>query len=290
MQLRFIKKLPRKLILNRFTKTPLSSVFRTVFLLNFANVWSSLISAKLSNLTYRVRFGSDDLYLICSNPLLLWRAKTFFKKEPETLEWINSFEPNSTVWDVGANIGLYTIYAGKKGHKVFSFEPEASNYSTLNGNIRNNNLDKDIKAYCMAISDTNIIDTLRLSSIENGAALHSFSENIGQSGDEYKPVCEQGCFSYSLDQLISEKKLPCPNYLKIDVDGLEYKIISGAEHLLSRPELREVLLEINENSSRDKKLVEIILNNSFKIKEKGEAFHNPNDGSIMTNYIFSREN
>ncbi|WP_127717840.1 FkbM family methyltransferase [Halobacteriovorax sp. HLS] len=289
MQLRLIKKLPRKIILNRYTKAPLSSLFRTVFLLSSANTWSSLIASKLTNLTFKIKFDSDTLQLICSNPLLLWRAKTFFKKEPETLEWINSFSPNSIVWDVGANIGLYTIYAGKKGHNVLAFEPESSNYSTLNGNIRNNRLDKTVKAYCMAISDTNIIDTLRLSSIENGAALHSFSENIGQSGNEFQPICEQGCFSYSLDQLITEKKLACPNYLKIDVDGLEYKIITGANKLLNRPELKEILMEVNENSERDRKLVEQILSNSFIIKEKGKSFHNPHDGSAMTNYIFKKE-
>ena len=54
------------------------------------------------------------------NALCYWRAKTFSTKEPGTLKWIDKFVANSIFWDIGANIGLYSIYAGKKGHKNLS--------------------------------------------------------------------------------------------------------------------------------------------------------------------------
>ena len=48
------------------------------------------------------------------NQLNQFRVNTFSEKEPETLEWIDTFPDNSTLWDIGANVGLYSIYAAKK--------------------------------------------------------------------------------------------------------------------------------------------------------------------------------
>ena len=45
--------------------------------------------------------------------LLYYRADTFSQKEPETLAWIDTFQKNSVFWDIGANVGLYSIYPVK---------------------------------------------------------------------------------------------------------------------------------------------------------------------------------
>lgn len=49
--------------------------------------------------------------------------------EPETLRWIDSvLKPGEVVWDIGANVGLYTSYFGKvEGAMVYAFEPSAVN-------------------------------------------------------------------------------------------------------------------------------------------------------------------
>jgi len=44
-----------------------------------------------------------------------FRVRTLFTKEPETIAWIDSFKTGEVFWDIGANIGLYGIYAAKKG-------------------------------------------------------------------------------------------------------------------------------------------------------------------------------
>ena len=61
-------------------------------------------------------------------------GKRLFKKEPETISWINNFykfKINKKIkfWDIGANIGVYSIYAGKKykNIEIVSFEPSTSN-------------------------------------------------------------------------------------------------------------------------------------------------------------------
>ena len=48
------------------------------------------------------------------NQLNHFRVATFATKEPETLEWIDQLPQNSLLWDIGANVGLYTVYAALK--------------------------------------------------------------------------------------------------------------------------------------------------------------------------------
>ena len=86
----------------------------------------------------------------------LWRANTFSTKEPDTLAWIDSFfRPGDVIYDVGANIGQYALYAAKrfsKELKILAFEPEALNYAKLNKNIVLNDMVGTITPYCLALS------------------------------------------------------------------------------------------------------------------------------------------
>ena len=52
------------------------------------------------------------------NQIIEYRVNTILTKEPETIEWINKFRENkkNIFWDIGANIGLFSIYAATK-HK-----------------------------------------------------------------------------------------------------------------------------------------------------------------------------
>ena len=85
----------------------------------------------------------------------LKRAKTYSVKEPDTLDWLDSFEPGSCYFDIGANIGQYSLYPAKKfGDKisVYAFEPQSNNYYALNKNIYLNGLGENILSYCVAVS------------------------------------------------------------------------------------------------------------------------------------------
>ena len=83
------------------------------------------------------------IFFFTPNPTLYWRVKTFYTKEPDTLKWIDSFKNNSKTvfWDIGANIGIFSIYAAlKKNIKIFSFEPSFNNLSILGENISINQI------------------------------------------------------------------------------------------------------------------------------------------------------
>lgn len=53
------------------------------------------------------------------------RASSFETKEPETIRWINIFREGEKLLDIGANIGIYSLYSALKGLYVISVEPEA---------------------------------------------------------------------------------------------------------------------------------------------------------------------
>jgi hypothetical protein len=48
-----------------------------------------------------------------------WRARTIMTKEPGSLEWIDTMVPGSVFWDIGANVGVLTLYAATRGDLRF---------------------------------------------------------------------------------------------------------------------------------------------------------------------------
>ena len=91
--------------------------------------------------TSSVRHGDLALEFAVPSRLSRWRVATFSTKEPETLEWIDAIPKESVVWDIGANIGLYSVYAAKQRHcKVLAFEPSVFNLELLARNISLNDV------------------------------------------------------------------------------------------------------------------------------------------------------
>ena len=74
--------------------------------------------------------------------LASYRAKTIFTKEPDTIDWLNkNGSRDNCLFDIGANLGLYSIYYAKKfDAKVFSFEPSFKNLELFARNISLNAL------------------------------------------------------------------------------------------------------------------------------------------------------
>ena len=56
-------------------------------------------------------------------------ALSLLRRQPDTIAWIDAFQPNSVFWDVGANVGIYSLYAAlRRGTRIVAFEPAAINY------------------------------------------------------------------------------------------------------------------------------------------------------------------
>ena len=72
------------------------------------------LNKSIVNIEDSITEKSLKLKFLTPNRVNKHRVNTFFTKEPETLEWINTFDENSVFFDIGANVGLYSCYAAKK--------------------------------------------------------------------------------------------------------------------------------------------------------------------------------
>ena len=90
-----------------------------------------------------VKHNHITLKFYSPNSINYKRILSFSTKEPETLDWLDKFKPNKVFWDIGSNIGLYSIYATKANDtlKCYSFEPMFYNIETLINNITINKLE-----------------------------------------------------------------------------------------------------------------------------------------------------
>jgi tRNA G37 N-methylase Trm5 len=140
-----------------------------------------------------IKILDKEIKFFVPNQLLEWRVDTYFSKEPETLEWIDSFEKkeNLIFWDIGANIGLYSIYNSLKHSKstTIAFEPSSSNLRVLTRNISINNLEKNIKVVPIPLTNKeNIFQEMNEGHFVEGGALNSFGEKFDFEGKEFKPT------------------------------------------------------------------------------------------------------
>ena len=179
---------------------------------------------------------------------LKWRVDSLLTKEPCTIEWIAGMSRGEVLVDVGANVGMYTVWAAKtRGVRVFAFEPEAENFGLLNRNIVLNSLGDSVRAYCVALSDLDGFSELHLSETRAGGSCHSLGERVDFNHRPLTPAYSQGCVSARLDQLVRDGIVPAPDHIKIDVDGFEPKVVAGAAELLRAGKTRSLLIEVNQN-------------------------------------------
>ena len=197
------------------------------------------------------------------------RARSYSTKEPDTLDWLDQFKPDCCYFDIGANIGQYSLYPAIKHGKsvrVFAFEPQSNNYYSLNKNIFINNLADSISAYCIAVSGKTEFSKLYIPKFIPGGNRSQFG---AEDARHLKvPVTHvQGMFGVTLDDLCGKWDFPCPNYMKIDVDGIEISILKGAENVLRNPQLISVIIELGTTEEQNEAL-QLMSAAGFLVKHK----------------------
>lgn len=226
---------------------------------------------------------NGKLYFTAPNDLNRFRANTFSTKEPETLEWIDQISENSVFWDIGANVGLYSIYAAKrKNAKVYSFEPSVFNLELLARNIFLNRLSNQIVIIPLPLSDKLSINKLQMTSMDWGGALSSFGETFGHDGKPVKTIFEYSLIGISMMDAVENFQIPKPQYIKMDVDGIEHLILKGGEKILKT--VKEILVEINEDfEDQFQNSRKILEKAGFRLKKR-KASTVSNTGSFQNTY------
>ena len=259
-------------------------MFEILIKFDSKNYLVDIIYEKILEKKKSIKIGDINLIFFIPNRITLERVNTFFTKEPEIIKWIESFKINSTFFDIGSNIGLYSCLAAKtKRSKVFSFEPSPLNLEVLTKNIFINNLNDQITIVKNPLHSENKISSMNFSNQQIGGALSTFSENFGFDGKKMNTVFSYNTNSFTLDNFVNFYKLVNPNYIKIDVDGIEHLILKSSLNTLKNVE--SVFVEINENfEDQNKKVKEILERSGLKLIERHKSI---NSSNINYNKIFN---
>jgi FkbM family methyltransferase len=238
-----------------------------------------------------VTVNKQELMFHTPNDFLIKRAKGLLTTEPETIAWINLMAPSEVLLDIGANVGTYSIYAASvKNLRVMSFEPEASNFSILNKNIRLNNCSDLVTAYPIAVGTENTFTKLYLAKDFEGWACNSIGQNLDPHLKQRKTVLAQGAICYGVDD-ICKKIDVSPSHIKVDIDGLELEVIKSAVNTLANIELKSLLVELNPTVDEHSETIKILRDCGFHYHKqmseetKVKAGHFKN----MNNFIFHRD-
>ena len=274
-------------------------MFLDKFINLFAKKFEFLLYLKeyIESKSYKtINIQNEKIKFFVPNKAVNLRVKRFFTKEPDTLIWIDNFDINNEIifWDIGANIGLFSIYASIKHKKikVYSFEPSTSNLRTLSRNISINNLQEKIIINQFPLTlKSNIYQVFKEPKFQEGSALNSLKEDFGFDGNNILQRNSYCVFGNNINNLVENKILEIPNYIKIDVDGIEHLILEGADKFLNSDILKSISVEINEDFIDQKiRVQKILLDNNFLFESKNKSEDNPNSINKSTyNYIFKKK-
>ena len=225
-----------------------------------------------------IKILNKNLVFFTPNNLTKWLVNTMLTKETETINWINGFKKKKIIfWDIGANLGLYSIYAAIK-HKnilIYSFEPSVNNLRILSRNIFINNLKKKIIINQIPLTNKkNKYLTMSQRSFIEGDALNTFGEKFNFEGKKMKSTHNYQIYGTTIDSLVNTKSTQLPNYIKIDVDGIEHLILSGGKKLLKNKNILSIIIEINDKFKKQhKSIFKILKSCNFELYKKEQNYN-----------------
>lgn len=202
---------------------------------------SGIVHFKNYDVYFYVRRFSDDLYNVMPG------------REGDVNRLIlKSLSEGDVFVDVGANIGYYSILAGKivgeKG-QVIAMEPISDTVKVLDLNIKLNSLKNIIVIPKAAWSNSSVL------TIYLPKGYYGWASAVKWHGSTFFTVN-----AMSLDDV--SKKIPEIKLLKIDAEGSEYQVLTGAKETLKKT--KHIVMEIPENSDE---IQRILIEATFKIQK-----------------------
>lgn len=167
--------------------------------------------------------------------------------ETGTLDWLRSYVKNANViFDIGANIGFYSLFFNeycKQTAEIFAFEPNPITIEKLSENL-DLNAAKKVEIIPFGLSD------------EEKELDFFVGDNLGEgtfvNGNHKKQKLSKALKLTTLDLLWKQGKIPSPDIIKIDIEGLELPALKGAIDLLANASKLVLVVECNNASEEDK--------------------------------------
>ncbi len=231
---------------------------------------------------------SPPFMMIVESEMERYRRDTWKSKEAETIAWIDSFAPGDALFDIGANVGVYTLYAASRGITVFAFEPDAKNFARLRENVDANAWLDRVTVAQYAVSDRDGEGVF----YERGAV-------TGESGGQVNAALCNGMAAYpvalrTVDSLAAA--FGCPTHVKVDIDGQELRVVRGMKATLANPALKSVLIEVDTSEPEQKFVISLdFMAFGFRVDKSLNALPNHSrvrraaEGIRVENIVFTRE-
>ena len=179
----------------------------------------------------------------------MWLMYNYYVDWEEFLLISRYIRPDDEVFDIGANMGLYSVWMSKfiSSGRIHSFEPDTANFKRLQKSIVLNNLQHLVIANNIALSDLDgqLGFTTGLD-IEN---------HIIDQPDSNTEMVE----SQRIDSYMKFKNIQNIAYVKIDVEGFEYSVLKGANTNLLNKNIDIIQLEINSSIRNSGKTIHDLL-------------------------------
>ena len=194
-----------------------------------------------------------------------------FRQEPDTLEWLDAMPDDACLWDIGANIGAFSLYAALgTARRVVAFEPAAVTFGEFSRNIELNGMSDRVAAYCIALSEETRLDMLNMPSTTPGECGHGFGVETNLFDDVIDVIFRQPAIGFAIDDFVRIFAPPSPSHVKIDVDSIEAAILRGGRETLSAPSVVSVIVEVvgDDDSARNREIYSLMAELGFTPRPK----------------------
>jgi len=168
--------------------------------------------------TFTITANQNNYTISCYSNFSSYFGSNGVFVEPQTRHWFSTqLKKDDIIFDIGANIGLYSILFSQFTDNTYSFEPTDTYENFLLPNLQANNIN-NLKTFKLAL----------------GEKSGSIDENIYMIWGE-QPVSSRYEF-ITLDDFTSENKI-IPKYIKIDVDGFDFEVLKAGQNLLKNNDI-----------------------------------------------------
>lgn len=161
------------------------------------------------------------------------RVTTMIGEKAILESFLDVIKEDDVVWDVGANIGMYSVFGGLKATKgsVISFEPHPQNANRIKENISLNRIENvNIKRAALGAED-------------GSAQLYTHGDEVG--GGQHSLV-DHGDGVADVDLIQGDSVGgSTPNVIKIDVEGAELNVLDGMVETLPKDSCRVLFIEVH---------------------------------------------
>lgn len=192
--------------------------------------------------------------------------------EPELYEFLNKIINDfDLVFDIGANVGIFSVYAAKANTtaRIYSFEPSGEAFARLNQNVRANKLE-NVTTYNVAVADKTGFLTFYepKGHLTNGSLELDFAANFDKEPRKRMTIAVSG-------NLFEELMKGSRNVLvKIDTEGAEAYVLQGLKDVITnhKPHL---ILEVLKDYEDQLNAVEFLKDNYefYSINHSGLQQH-----------------